>query len=103
MVETQDDNRAGRPKPEPRPNGLWVGFGLVFSKNHLTQNQPNPTWKLIGLGSGRQFDDWFIVSAPKKVPEPSKSPKIAWSIHPDPTQTQNVPKRAWVWAENLAI
>jgi hypothetical protein len=52
---------------------------------------------------GRKFDDWVVVLAPKKVPEPLKSPQIAGSIQPNPTQQQNVPKQAWVWAENLWI
>jgi hypothetical protein len=67
-------------------------FGQVFSKNHLTQTQPNPNWKLIGSGLGRQFDDWVVVLAPKKVPEPLKSPKIAGSIQPNPTQPNPNPK-----------
>jgi hypothetical protein len=41
---------------------------------------------------GRQFDDWVVVLAPKMVPEPLKSPKIAQSIQPNLTQPNPNPK-----------
>jgi hypothetical protein len=88
----QDENWAGQPKPDTRPDGLWVGFGQVFGKNHLTQIQPNPTGKPIWLGLGRQFDDWVIFLPPDKFPEPELSQKGLgfWQqiLRFDPTLTQ---------------
>jgi hypothetical protein len=91
-IYIQDGNWAGQPKADLRPKRSGVGFGQLFSKNHLTQTQPNPTWKLIRSGLGRWFNHWVMVWSPKKVPDPLKSAKITGFVEPDPTQPNPNPK-----------
>jgi hypothetical protein len=101
LVLPQDGNRAGQPKADPRPDGLWVGFGQLFGKNHLTQTQPDPTWKLIRLGSGRWFNHLVLVWSPKKVPDPLKRAKIVRFVEPGPTQpnaNSKCSKTGSIWA-----